>query len=112
MVNSSPPTNSTAILSLVAAILTVVTFCIGFAPIPFTALICYPASAVLGIVALVSGLRALRQIDRAAQGGRILALIGVWTGALTILGVVCFSALGIWLYPRVATYVQQHWPAP
>ncbi len=112
MVNSSPPTNSTAILSLVAAILTVVTFCIGFAPIPFTALICYPASAVLGIVALVSGLRALRQIDRTAQSGRVLALIGVWTGALTLIGVLCFSALAVWLYPRVAAYVQQNFPKP
>ena len=112
MNNPSPTTNFLAILSFIAALFTVLTFCFGFAPIPLSAVICYPVSTLLGIVSLVSGLRALRQMDRGGETGRTLALIGVWTGALTLTGVVCFSALGIWLLPRAVEFIQQNWPRP
>jgi hypothetical protein len=105
----TPPTNRNATISLVAAIFTVLTFCMGFAPIPFTALICYPVSAVLGILALVTGVKALRQIDQSAQAGRTLAWIGIWTGTLTILGVLCASTLTVLLLPHILDYVRQVW---
>ena len=109
MNNPSPTTNSLAILSLIAAIFTTLMFCTGFAPIPFTALICYPVSALLGIVAFVTGIKALRQIDQSAQAGRTLARIGIWTGALVILGVLCASTLTALFLPRILEYVRQAW---
>ena len=104
---SIPPTNRNAIISLVAAILTLLAFCAGFMPIPFTAIVCYPVSLACGAVAFVSGLSALRQIRQSAQGGRTLALIGVWTGALTIAAVICVSTAFALLLPRLADYVGQ-----
>jgi hypothetical protein len=109
MNNPSPTTNSLAILSFIAALFTVLTFCMGFAPIPFTALICYPVSALLGILALVMGIKALRQIDQSAQSGRTLAWIGIWTGVLTILGVLCASTLTALLLPHILDYLRQVW---
>jgi hypothetical protein len=109
MDNPYSTTNFLAILSFIAAIFTMLTFCTGFAPIPFTALICYPISALLGILALVMGIKALRQIDRSVQSGRMLAWIGIWTGALTILGVLCASTLTALLLPRILEYVRPAW---
>ena len=54
------PTNRLAVISLVFAVLTVFSLCIGWAPfLPLTGLVCYPAAIFFGAVALVSGLAAL-----------------------------------------------------
>lgn len=68
-------------------------FCAGAAPIPLSALVCYPSALILGGFALISGMRALRQIRSSGENGRILALFGAWMGLFTILAVLCASAL-------------------
>ena len=103
----SSPTNRNAILSFIAALLTMFAFCIGFVPIPLTALICYPVSLACGMTALALGLKSLREIGQSAQPGRTLALIGVWSGALTIAAVICASTAFALLLPRLADYVGQ-----
>jgi uncharacterized membrane protein HdeD (DUF308 family) len=109
MDNPSFSTNRNAIYSLVAVILTVITFCIGLAPIPLTAIPCYPTSLVFGVVALVTGTRALRQIRASRENGRWMALTGVWLGALTMLAVVCATTLTLALLPSLFDYLKQAW---
>jgi len=105
----SPPFNSNSILRLIAAILTVVLFCIGFIPIPLTALICYPVSLIAGIFALVTGMKALRQIRQTGESGRTLALISVWTGGVIIFAILCVLTLGILLFPYFADLIKILW---
>jgi len=101
---SAPSTNRNALISFVTALCTLLTFCMGFVPIPFTALICYPVSLTCGIIALVTGIKALRQIRESPQPGRTLALIGIWSGALTIAAVICISTAFALLLPYVVDY--------
>ena len=96
-----------AIISLSSAILTVISFCIGIAPIPLTGLVCYPASAVLGIVALATGLASLRQIRANGEKGRTLALFGAWVGGLTTTVAFCALVSGILLLPEIANFIRQ-----
>ena len=104
---STVSTNMNAIISLSSAILTVISFCIGIAPIPLTGLVCYPASAVLGIAALATGLASLRQIRASGEKGRTLALFGACVGGLTMLAGLCILAAGILLLPEVTHFIQQ-----
>ena len=75
--------NSRALLSLLLAVLALIFFCVGAAPLPLTALFCYPATVLLGVGALWSGITALREIRRTAEQGGLLAKIGVWIGGAT-----------------------------
>ncbi len=98
----SPHLNRWALASLAAAILAIVAVCGGIAPIPLTGFVCFPSAIMFGLLALVSGLWSLRRIRLTAARGRELALIGTSVGALALVGVLCFLALGIWLYPSIA----------
>jgi hypothetical protein len=101
------PTNRNAILSLIAALLTLLSFCIAVAPIPFTGFVCYPAAAVLGLAAFAAGLISLRQIRSNGENGRNFALIGVWIGALAALASVCAMTLGFLSLPVIAALFRQ-----
>ena len=101
--------NRRAILSLVSAVLALLSFCVGAAPIPLTALVCYPASIFLGIAALWAGLTAIRQIHNTDESGRSLAKIGIWVGGLTILFIACAIALMVALWPYISELIQQIW---
>jgi len=103
------PINRRAILSLVLAVLALFSFCIGAAPLPLTALVCYPASLLLGIAALWSGATAIQQIRQQNEKGRSLALIGIWIGAMAILFVLCAMLLVILLWPHVIEFIQETW---
>jgi hypothetical protein len=89
------PTNRLAILSLVLAALTVLSFCVGAAPIPLTGWVCFPAAVLLGAAALGCGLVALRRIRSSGERGRGMALTGVWLGGLGILATLCMVTLTI-----------------
>jgi hypothetical protein len=110
-----PPLNRSAVVSLVAAVLTLFSLCIAVAPIPLTGYVCYPAAAVFGLIALVSGIAALVQIRTTREEGRTHALIGVWVGAMALLASACAIGVGILLFPhvvalfpRVAAWVHQY----
>lgn len=85
----SPPTNSQALASFVFAILTPITFCAGVVPIPFTALICFPATFLFALLSFIMGLTALGQIRRRGESGGAFAWIGIVTGGLTLLVSIC-----------------------
>jgi hypothetical protein len=89
------PINRYAILSLILAMLTFLSFCLGVIPIPFTAWVCYPTAGLFGVLALLSGFIALRQLPQRAERGRRLALLGLTAGTLTLLAVVCFTSLTV-----------------
>lgn len=101
------PTNRNAIISLSSAILMMISFCVGIAPIPLTGLVCYPVSAVLGIAALSTGLVSLRQIRASGEKGRTLALFGAWVGGLAMLASLCVIILGVLLFPELKQLIQQ-----
>jgi hypothetical protein len=97
--------NKHARLSLVSAIVTLLFFCIGFAPfLPMTAIVCYPAALLSGVVSLVSGLRGLRH-----SSGHWMAWVGIMTGILVILGVAAFTTLTALLLPVMAEGVVEMW---
>jgi hypothetical protein len=111
--NPASLTNRHARHSLIAVILTVLTFCIGFAPIPLTAIPCYPTSVVCGVVALVTGLKALREIRASGEQGRWMALTGIILGAGTILAIlvtVCLTLVAaLALLPVLQDAINQLW---
>ena len=98
MNSNTAPINRLALVSFLLAGLTMVSFCIGVVPIPLTAWVCYPLALVLGVSALVSGLRALRQLGSGQERGRLLAQVAIGMGALSLLAVVCFTSLTVLLY--------------
>ena len=103
------PINRRAILNLVLATFALLSFCIGAAPLPLTALICYPVSLLFGIAALWNGAISIQQIRERNENGRSFALIGIKIGALTILFVLCAITLVILLWPYVFEFIQETW---
>ena len=100
-------TNRIAIISLISAILTLVSFCTAVAPIPFTGWVCYPAAAVTGFAALTSGLISLRQIRSNGGNGRTYGLLGAWIGGLATLASLCGLIVGILWIPVLANLIHQ-----
>ncbi|GAB4416528.1 MAG: hypothetical protein Kow002_02360 [Anaerolineales bacterium] len=104
-----PSYNRAAMLSFMLALLALLSFCLGAAPLPLTALFCYPASVLLALGALWTGGKALRQIRVAGTDGRRLALIGIWAGGISLLFVLCAVALVVFLWPHLAEFLQMLW---
>ncbi|MGE5250804.1 MAG: DUF4190 domain-containing protein [Bacteroidota bacterium] len=102
-----PPINRAAVVSLIAAVLTVLSFCIAVAPIPLTGWVCYPSAFVLGLVALISGIASLAQTSHTGEDGRTYAWIGITVGTLSILGTACAVALGIAMFPHILAFLQE-----
>lgn len=100
MIETQPVDNS-AVISLTAALLTLMAICGGVLPVPLTGFVCFPAAAALGVVALVSGLASLRRVRASGEAGRTFALIGTAVGGLTLASLICLLAVGIWLYPSL-----------
>ena len=109
MIPSTAPTNRLALLSFLIAGLTLTSFCVGFVPIPLTAWVCYPGAVLLGCAALLTGFVALRQVRASGEKGRALALLGIWTGVLTILAVLVFTALTVVLIYYGAEALSTFW---
>lgn len=98
MNETSPPANTFARISLFAAVLTLLSFCIGLAPfLVGSSIVCYPAAFLFGAIALASGAIALMQIRRSDEPGRGMALIGMILGGSTILVTLCAILLTLTL---------------
>jgi uncharacterized membrane protein HdeD (DUF308 family) len=96
---SPSPTNRHSIISFVLGILTIVTFCGGIMiPIPFTSLICAPASFLLGILALIYGTISLNRIRKHNESGRPMAWIGILSGGFIFLCILCMIVALISLF--------------
>ncbi len=107
-------TNRLAVVSLIFAILTLLSFCIGWAPfLVGSGLICYPSAILFGAIALVTGIVALRQMRFSGEKGRGMALIGVWLGGPTILVTICATILTIFavstlIFNGLSDYFKTH----
>ena len=101
------PMNRNAVISIIAAVLTLLSFCTAVAPIPLTGWVCYPSAVVLGLVALVTGMMSLAQIRDSQEDGRSYALVGITVGTLSILGAACAVALGIAMFPRFVAFLRE-----
>jgi len=110
MIPSTAPTNRLSLVSFLCALLTVLSFCTGLAPIPLSAWVCYPVAVLLALVAILSGVVALRQIRARGEKGRASALIGLWTGGLMLLAVLCFTSLTLLFFYYGADYLRTLWP--
>jgi hypothetical protein len=94
-----PPINKHSVISLVLGILTVVIFCGGvIIPIPFTSLICAPASLLLGVSALVYGAISLNRIRRHNESGSPMAWMGILSGGFIFLCILCMIVALISLF--------------
>ncbi len=111
MQTNPPATNRLALLSLLLAMATLGSFCVGLAPIPMTAWVCYPLAVALGSAALWCGLVGLRQVRASGERGRIMALAGIVMGAFSILAVICFTTLTALLLTYGAGWLSRLWPA-
>ncbi len=101
--------NRRAFISFGISLLAVISLCAGFAPIPFTAIVCYPASILFSATAFVTGLSSIRQIRANGEQGKALAWIAVWVGGLVILATICLIALGILAWPYLVDFFKQAW---
>ena len=99
-IQPSSPLNTKSILSLVFAVLTLLTFCTGWLPVPFTGILCFPASFLLGILALTYGTISLRQIRQRNETGHPMAWTGVIIGGFVFVCVLCMlvAIISIFLY--------------
>ncbi len=104
----SVPVNRYAAISLIAGALSVTSFCIAVAPIPFTGYVCFPATLLLGLVALLSGMTSLAQLRTRPENGRLYAVFGISIGAVTVLAATCATAVGVMLFPRLAGLFHQY----
>ncbi len=94
------PLNPKSILSLVFAVLTLLTFCTGWLPIPLTGVICFPSSFLLGILALIYGTVSLRQIRQRNESGHPMAWTGIIIGGFVFVCVLCMliAIISIFIY--------------
>ena len=89
------PVNTQAVLSLVFGILTLLFFCIGWLPIPFTGFICFPSSVVPGSLALIFGIIALNRIRKHNHSGRPFAWMGITIGVFVFICLLCILILAV-----------------
>ena len=87
------PTNKQSILSLVFGILTIVFFCMGWFPIPFSGLLCFPVSVLFGIFALLFGAISLNQIRKHNHSGHPMAWMGIMIGGFVFVCMLCMVIL-------------------
>ncbi len=104
-----PSTNHNAVISFIAGALTIVSFCLGVAPIPFTDVICYSISLLFAVIAFATGLVSLLQIRQNGESGRSLAWIGISVGGLTMFAVLCIIAVIVLFFPSFEHNLQQTW---
>ena len=104
---TAKPINRLAVFSFIAALITLISFCIGVLPfLPLTAWICYPTAIMTGVIATGTGLISLFQIRATGGYGKIYGIIGTGIGALTTLGTLCAGISGILLVPVIANLIQ------
>jgi hypothetical protein len=88
-ITPSPVRNKHSIISLTLGMLTVISLCVGLAPLPGTGLVCLPAGMLFGLLALVLGFVALNRIKKHDQTGHSMAWTGIVIGGAVLLCILC-----------------------
>jgi len=112
--NNTPPVNSHSVLSLALGIFTILFFCIGWLPIPFTGFVCFPLGVLFGLLALIFGIISLNRIRKHNHSGRPMAWIGIIIGgfvfvcmigiALVVIAMLIFAPNSIHVPPFVQNF--------
>jgi zinc transporter ZupT len=89
--NNGFQNNQQATLSLIFGLATILSFCVGAMPIPFTGYICFPLSFISGMLALIFGIVALNQIRRRNESGKPMAWVGIVIGGIVFMCLVCMA---------------------
>lgn len=95
---SSPRVNTHSIVSLILGILTVVAFCGGMVPVPFSGIICFPISFLFGLLALVYGAVSLNGVRKRNEVGGFMAWTGILSGGLVFLCMICMVVIILSLF--------------
>jgi hypothetical protein len=87
--NTHPQNNQQALLSLIFGLATILSFCTGMVPLPFTGLICFPLGFIFSVLALIFGIVGLNQVRARSQSGGPMAWAGIVIGGMVFLCVLC-----------------------
>ncbi|NUQ60649.1 MAG: DUF4190 domain-containing protein [Anaerolineales bacterium] len=85
----SPRINSHSIASLALGILTLLAFCGGMMPVPFSGFVCLPVSFLFGFLSLIYGTISLNTIRKNGETGKPMAWAGILMGGLVFLCMIC-----------------------
>ena len=99
--------NRNAIISFISGLLALLVICTGVLPIPFAFLLCYPVGIIFGVISIVLGMKAQREIRESGEDGRMLARISVWLGGLSLFAYICMLTAGALLLPRITEYISR-----
>jgi len=99
--------NRNAIISFISGLLALLVICTGVLPIPFAFLLCYPVGIIFGVISIVLGINAQREIRETDESGLALARLAVWISGFALFAYVCMLTAGALLLPRVAEYISQ-----
>lgn len=80
-------------ISIMFGILTILSFCAGLIPFPFTGIICFPLSVLFGILAMIFGTISLNQIYKRNESGAPMAWVGIMIGGFVFLCAICIVIL-------------------
>ena len=106
--NGPTLTNGKALLSVVAAAAAILCFCGGVAPIPLTALVCFPLTGIFGLIAISAGIAGLHGTRMGSEQGHNLALAGMGLGGVAVLAALCMTISGVALI-RILIDAPRHW---
>ena len=98
-------TNRLAVISALAGMVCLASLCTALAPIPFTDWLCYPATGILALFALCTGVASLAQIKVRRERGRSYALVGVGIGSVTLVAALCAASLGVLIVSELLNLV-------
>lgn len=104
--------NRLAVISAIAGVLCIASFCTALAPIPLTDWLCYPATGGLALLALGTGVASLVQIRVRGDRGLPCALVGAGVGAVTLVAALCAASLSILIVLKLVGWLHQQLGLP
>jgi hypothetical protein len=99
--------NRKAIISFISGLLALLVICTGVLPIPFAFILCYPVGIIFGVLSIVLGIKAQREIRETDESGLALARLAIWISGFALFAYVCMLTAGALLLPRVAEYISR-----
>ena len=99
--------NRSAVISFAAGLLMLLAVCIAIIPVPFTGYVCFPAAAVLGLVAAAYGLQALRQFKTLTAAEKGMTFAGMGACAAGMLIAACSAVLVVIFGLRLVDAIRQ-----
>ncbi|HET6846997.1 MAG TPA: hypothetical protein VFH29_09185 [Anaerolineales bacterium] len=100
-------TDRNAAISLAAGMLALAAVCIAVIPVPFTGYICFPAAAILTVIAVTHGARALSRFGALRAAEKAMTAAGLVASAMAVLASICSVVIVVILGMRLAEALRQ-----